>query len=194
MNKDVFDIGAEIAPPDSLQRLRTMVEDLRAGEKMAEEMEIALKEIQKANNQIKTADLPDLMAECGMAELTTEDGLFRVTIENFVAGSLPKDPMARDAAIDWLEENNAGTLIKTTLRLVFDKSEHNEALSLAAELHERGYDSAAESGVHPQTLIAHIRERLANGEEVPLEKLGLFAGRRAKIKAVPAKKLIKKGK
>jgi hypothetical protein len=95
---------------------------------------------------------------------------------------LPKDPDKRDSALAWLEEHEASDIIKTFMTLKFQKSEHNEALSLAAELHERGYDAVTESSVHPSTLIAHVKERLEKGEEVPLDTLGLFAGRRVKIK------------
>ena len=35
--------------------------------------------------------------------------------------------------------------------------------------------------VHPQTLAAFAREKLKAGEEVPLDLLGLYAGRQAKV-------------
>jgi hypothetical protein len=38
-------------------------------------------------------------------------------------------------------------------------------------------------GIHAQTLLAFVREKLRNGEEVPIDTLGLYAGRVAKVKA-----------
>jgi hypothetical protein len=71
--------------------------------------------------------------------------------------------------------------------MVFEKSQHNEALSVKADLENKGYAVAAKMGVHPQTLIAHVKERLRNGDEIPLDVLGLYAGRVAKIKAPKSK-------
>jgi len=175
-----FDIEQE-QTGDTMQRMRAMASEVIAQERLVEELEENLAEIKKQLNKLKMIELPDLMAECGMSELKTDDGV-TIKIEDFVSGSLPKDFDKREAAISWLEDHDAAGLIKTELTLAFEKSQHNEAMSLAAELHERGYDSAAKMGVHPQTLIAHVKERLRKGEEVPLEVLGLYAGRTAKIK------------
>ena len=50
------------------------------------------------------------------------------------------------------------------------------------DLRQKGYTVNSKMGVHPMTLISHVKERLKNGDQVPLETLGLFAGRVAKIK------------
>lgn len=175
-----FDLPSE-ETGDTMQRMRAMAEEVIAQERLVEELENNLSDLKKQLNKLKMIELPDLMAECGMSELKTEDGV-TIKIEDFVSGSLPKEFEKREAAISWLEDHDASSLIKTELTLAFEKSQHNEAMSLAAELHERGFDSSAKMGVHPQTLIAHVKERLRKGEEVPLEVLGLYAGRTAKVK------------
>jgi hypothetical protein len=127
------------------------------------------------------------MAEAGLSELSLNNG-FKITIDDFVSGTLPKDDERRKAAISWLESNGADSLIKTDVNIQFDKSEHNEALNLIGMLNEQSIEFTAKSGVHPQTLLAHVKERLRRGDEVPLELLGLYAGRVAKIKAQKGKK------
>jgi len=177
-----FEIEQDSASDTSIQKMVAMANEVIATEKLVEELEENLSSVKKQLNKLKTVDLPDAMAECGMSEFKTEDG-YRISIEDFVSGSLPKDDEKRKDAISWLETNGAESLIKTELTMQFEKSEHNMALSLAAELSEKGYTVNSKMGIHPQTLIAHIKERLKSGKEVPLELLGLYAGRVAKIKA-----------
>jgi hypothetical protein len=183
---DLFDIQEEAhASSDSaMQRLVAAAKEIIETEQLIQQLEENLSELKARHNKSKTIDLPDMMAECGLSEFRTDTG-FRIAVEDFVSGSLPKDDAKRREAIVWLENNGAENLIKTELSMAFGKSEHNEALSLMSELQEKGYTVNSKMGVHPMTLISHIKERLKSGDQVPLETLGLFAGRVAKIK--PAK-------
>ena len=176
-----FDLNESASNDSSMQRLVSMAKEVIETEQLVEDLEDNLSDLKKRLNKMKTLEMPDLMAECGMSEFTTDNG-WKITIDDFVSGSLPKDEMRREEAVHWLESNGAESLIKTELNLHFGKSEHNRALSLFADLSEKGYAISSKMGVHPQTLIAHIKERLKQGDEVPLDLLGLYAGRIAKIK------------
>jgi hypothetical protein len=180
-----FDLGETASDEPSMERLVSMAKEVIETERLVEDLEDNLADLKKRLNKMKTVDLPDMMAECGLSEFKTDTG-FRITVDDFVSGSLPKDEQRRDQAIRWLESNGAESLIKTEVNLQFGKSEHNQALALVADLADKGYNVGSKMGIHPQTLIAHIKERLKSGDEVPLELLGLYAGRIAKIK--PAKK------
>lgn len=177
---DIFDLPQEESS-DAMTALRALAQEAVDTERLVADLEENLSEVKKRLNKLKTVDLPDKMAECGLGALTMDDGT-NIKIKQFVSGSLPKEYEKREAAITWLEEHDAAALIKTELTLAFEKSQHNEAMSLVNELHERGYDAGAKMGVHPATLIAHVKRLLAAGEEVPLEVLGLYAGRTADIK------------
>ena len=109
--------------------------------------------------------------------------LFRSEVSDFVAGSLTKKPEERKAALEWLASNGAADMIKSEVSVEFGKTEHNLAKDLAAKLAAEGYFVEESEGIHAQTLLAFVREKMRNGEEVPLETLGLFAGRVAKVKA-----------
>ena len=185
MSEDIFDTGPEQGNESSMKRLIAMAREVIDTENLVNDLEENLSELKKRLNRMKTIELPDMMAECGMSEFKTDSG-FNIKIEDFVSGSLPKDDEKRRAAIHWLEANGGESLIKSELSMTFEKSQHNEAVSLMVSLQEQGYEVSSKMGVHPQTLLAHIRERMKNGDEVPLETLGLFAGRVAKIK--PPKK------
>lgn len=183
---DPFDMQeeAQASSDSAMQRLVAAAKEIIETEQLIAQLEENLSELKSRHNKAKTIDLPDMMAECGLSEFRTDTG-FRIAIEDFVSGSLPKEDSKRREAIAWLESNGAENLIKTELSMAFGKSEHNEALSLMEDLRQKGYTVSSKMGVHPMTLISHIKERLKNGDSVPLETLGLFAGRVAKIK--PAK-------
>lgn len=182
---DYFDLEAPMSSDSSMVRLIAMAREVISTEKLVSELEDNLSECKRRLNNLKIVQLPELMSECGVSEFKTDNG-FKIFLGDFVSGSLPKDEYRRDEAIRWLEENGAESLIKTEVNLQFEKSQHNRALSLIADLADQGYHVTSKMGVHPQTLIAHVKERLRKGDEVPLDLLGLYAGRTAKI--TPPKK------
>jgi hypothetical protein len=182
-----FDIEEPSANSDTFKRMVSMAEEVVDTEQLVAELEDNLETVKKTLNRLKTKDLPDLMAEVGVTEIAVKGGI-KVEIKDFVAGSLPKASGARKAAIDWIAENDGEDLIRTVMRVEFEKSEHNIAMDIAGQIREKGYEPVVESGVHPQTLLSFVREKLEDGDEVPLEKLGLYAGRTAKVKVPKEKK------
>lgn len=174
----------ESAPADSNsldmlhEKLNEAVDLKAAVDQMEEDLSAAKKQL----NSLNTSVIPDIMATLQMDELTFRG--WKVKVGEFVSGSLPKDPEKRIAAIHWLEAHEGGDLIKTNLSVVFNRSQHNEALALAADIEGQGFAPSVDSSVHPQTLAAWARERMKNGEVVEPETLGLFTGRVAKFRAV----------
>jgi len=181
MDASEFDVGGASAPSDKLDVLNKYLEEAISLSEVIERLEGDLKVAKSALHSLSTETIPDLMLE-----LSLDEAKFRgwsVKVEEFVSGTLPKDDDKRAVAIRWLEENEAGGLIKTSLSLDFAKSQHNEALSIAAGLEEEGYAPTVKSDVHVQTLRAFARERLRNGQELP-DLLGLYVGKTTKLKRV----------
>lgn len=201
---DKFDIDpGEAANPASLLELRTLAGEAEGLETQIKHHEEAIKSLSERNNQIKTKELPEKMAALAMDEFTLSSGA-KVAIKDFVSGSLPKDeidpdirrpedPNPRKDALDYLTEIGGGDLLKTVVSVDFGKSQHNEALDLFATLKEQGHDAKCDSNVHPATLAAFAREKLREGEEIAFDKLGLYAGKVAKI-TLPKAPKAKKGK
>lgn len=181
----VFDDGAPVASDSAIADLLAKANDLIETERQIAEVEALLKTLSSHANELKTKIIPDKMAEVGLSEFATPDG-YKLKIEEFVAGSMPKEPERREQAIKRLEEWGADGVIKNEIHLSFDKSQHNEAMALADDLRQRGFHCEVKSGVHPQTYLAIIRERLASGGEIDLDEMGVFSGRRTKI--TPPKK------
>lgn len=170
------------APSDALERLNAKLAEAIELKVAVDQMEEDLKAAKQQLNLINTTVIPDMMAELGMEECT-QNG-WQVKVNDFVSGSLPKDEERRAKAVRWLEEHEAGDLLKTALSVNFSRSQHNEALDLFEELKEDGFAAALDSTVHPQTLMAFARERIKNGEPIDTEALGLYTGRVAKYKRV----------
>ena len=180
---DSFDITTEVLSGDdpAIARLVKMAQNLVDQERLVKDLDDNLNEAKKLLNHMKTVEFPDMMAECGLSEFKHTETGAKIAIADFVAGSLPKEPERRAAAIAYLSTHGAEDLIKTEISLAFTRNQHNIALDLADELRKRGMPLEIFSGVHAQTLLAYAREAMRKGEEIPLETLGLFAGRVAKV-------------
>lgn len=178
---------APITNDSSLNSLLEQAQELIGVEAQIDDLNDLLKTLSGRANDLKTRIIPDKMAEIGLSEFATPEG-HKLKIEDFVSGSLPKEPLKRKTAIEELEAWGAEDVIKNEINLTFEKAQHNEAMSLAEELREKGFDVEVKSGVHPQTYLSVIRERLAGGEEVDTEKMGIFVGRKTKVTMKKEKK------
>lgn len=170
----------EQQPTGDLSLLLIMAQELVTLEKQIKDLEQLLKQLSGRANELKIKSLPDKMAEVGLSEFKTPQG-DRIKVEDFVSGSLPKDPEKRSKAIAAIESMGGESIIRNELLLAFEKSQHNEAMALVDDLRQRGFAAEVTSGIHPQTYLAFVREHLRNGDEVDAEALGIFVGRKTKV-------------
>ena len=164
----------------SIKNLLDLANELVQLETQMESLEELMKTISSRANALKTAAIPDAMAEAGLSEFKTPEGA-RLKIEDFVSGSLPKEPTKRVEAIAAVEAWGAGGIIKNEVSLFFERSQHNEAMALVDDLRQRGLACELVSTIHPQTYLATIRKRLAEGDEVDADRMGVFIGRKTKV-------------
>ena len=148
--------------------------------------------------------LPDLMAEAGVQEFKMQDGS-ALALKPYLSASIPsatamaraKSPeeleelkYRRDIAYDWLRTNGAGDLIKNEVTAVFGKGQDKLATSILNLLRTQ-LDGVApvthDETVHPQTLLAYLRNRLKAGQPLPTEQLGIKTGMVVEFKAVKEK-------
>jgi len=146
----------------------------------------ALSEATSRYNHIKTKELPEALASAGTSDWTSLDNRVHVELKDFVSGNLPKADDAegekkRKKAIDWVVKNGGEALIKTVITVSFEKKEHSKARALFSALKKQKYAVKMESGIHPQTFLAWIRERLRNGAKLDMEVLGITIGNYADI-------------
>jgi hypothetical protein len=155
----------------------------------------ALTEALKAKNSelhfLRSQTLPDAMAEAQLTSFALDDGT-SFSVDDFVAGSFPKDQEKKIVAVDELKKAGGEGLLRGQLSVTFAVSQHNEGLAIADDIRKKGYDVTFESTVHAQTLQAFVREKLRSGAKVNYEALGCFVGRLAKGKAPSKKKVATK--
>jgi hypothetical protein len=181
MDASEFDMGGASAPPDKLDALQKLLKEAVDLSSTAASLEADLKAAKSALHALTTNRLPDMMTELQMD--AAEFAGWKVKIHDFVSGSLPKDEEKRAKAIRWLEEHDGGELVKTSVSLDFAKSQHNEAMSIAGEMEEKGFAPTVKSDVHASTLASYARQRIKDGDDIDAEVLGLYLGKVAKIKA-----------
>ena len=126
--------------------------------------------------------LPAKMNETGLSKVEVDGN--QVTLQQFVSGTMPKDPMHREIAFAHLRDIGAGDFIKNEISVRFGLKEDNKAKSVQADLDEQGFDTASKGWVEPSTLKKLIRERIEAGQEIDLEMFNGYVGTIAKIKGV----------
>lgn len=150
-------------------------------EREIENLEEQLKQKKEEHRQVSQVDLPEAMAEIGMASFTLDSGA-KVNVKPFYNCSIPKDRY--DEAMGWLRDNGHGDLIKNTISVDFGKGEDVAAVQFKTSLQEQGTSYTDKTGVHPQTLRAFVREQVETGRPLPLDLLGVFIGQQTSIKEV----------
>lgn len=144
-----------------------------------ERLEKHLKVARAAMNALTHGALVDKFTEARVSEFKTERGrLYK--IENYLSGSLPKNPAKREEALRWLMQNEAADLITTLVSVRLSRKQHNIVGDVRAALEKVGVDYVEDRDVHHSTLKSFARERMKSGQEVPFEQLGLSVGRYVK--------------
>lgn len=164
-----------------MERLMTMGEQLTAATEAVAEAEQQLKDAKKRRDQLALEDIPTLADELGVQDgsITMRDGR-RLELKRDVAASIPE--RQREAAMDWLRRNNFSGLIKTQVVANFDRGDNERAKQVVDRVAAEHDDVQMKEVVHPQTLKAFIRERLAAGEDFPWETFGAHPYMKAEVK------------
>lgn len=177
----IFEQVAETQDVASIENLVKNAEEMAELKENIESLEETLSGLNKHYNYIAQEVIPNMLDELGMKTFELKDGS-KITVKDFMSGSLPKEEERFDQAINWLKENELESILKTDVSLKFGKGEDNFAKNALALLEQNGYAPETKYGAHPQTLYAAIRELQKNGVVIPFEMLGLYAGKKADIK------------
>tara|TARA_Y100001951_G_C11278193_1_gene263402 strand:- start:824 stop:1408 length:585 start_codon:yes stop_codon:yes gene_type:complete len=164
------------------QNLRSMAEVARAirdKEAEIESLEKTLKARKEALRKQSEEELPSMMAEIGVNSFELDDGS-KVSVRDLYGGHI--SVANRDAAYVWLRENGFDDIIKNTLSIVFGRGEDQKADHFMKILEGHGLLPEQNTGVHPSTLKAWIKERMEAGDEFPMDLFGAYIGQRAIIK------------
>lgn len=167
------------APSDQgLKKIAGLAELQLALEQQVSEIEDRLKEKKEQLKRVQEFDLPEAMAEVGVASFTMASGC-RVNVKPYYSGKIDEENC--DVAFGWLRANDFGDLIKHELSVPLAKGQDDIAQELTATLRAMGLGFKDKEGVHPQTLSAFLKEQVEKGTAIPLETFKAYIGRKAKI-------------
>jgi len=132
-------------------------------------------------NQTVEKDIPDAMQACRMSEFKMLDGR-KVTVRDSYIGNKLTDP----EGLDWVEAHEGADSIKTQIVVELPKGEIDTAQRIFQILRA---DAAAnrfvklvlERFVHQNTIAAFAKSRVEAGDPPPLEKLGVYRKKSAKV-------------
>jgi len=182
MSDDYSDFEISAPSGDQLKSIEQLASHAYELVQLIDTHEAALKAAKAELMELTHNALPDAMSAAGTSSFVTDKGV-KVTVKDIVTGTLPKDEQKRQEALDWIESHDGKSIIKGTITAEFERGVGNaEKRNQTAEaLSNLNVPFVEGETVHPMTLASFAREKIKNGEEVPLELLGLWAGRRAKV-------------
>lgn len=174
----------EEAAPEQMAKLYALVEKLDAADVEVEQQEEKLKLAKEKARQLRENDIPDLMLSIGLKTLVTDTGLEVKLKEEVRASFFAKNPEKRLPAFEWLKANDHDGLIKNVVSARFGKDQEAVAEQFVefCKKFERPVDLEQKRDIHPQTLLAFLREQRELGTAVPLEIFGACVQNIVKIK------------
>lgn len=191
---DDADLAPAAAPSDiSLRRVASIAARQISLEDQVAQAEARIKELKTELQMVKEADLPRAMGDCGMAEFKLLDGS-SVSIEtDYRCGQLDDGPVRKNSTrtveenlegLYWLEDNDHGDLAKNLITVQLNKGQEELAAEIVDYLRSLKSNSMTfdrRRAVLWNTLAAFARRQEEQGDDVPLDKLGITRVTYAKI-------------
>ena len=179
MLEDMLADRQNLPSDQGLSKVSRLAEELIDKEEEVKEAEARLKILKEQARDVAERQLPEAMAEVGMAKFVLTDGS-EVTVKPYYSAKIGEDK--RDECFNWLQDHGHEALIKDEVSVTFNKGEHERAEEFKSQLEQQGIEYNGKMGVHPQTLAAFVREQVESGAEFPLELFNVYIGQIAKVK------------
>lgn len=165
-------------PDDDLQSIGKLAAHLVTANRRVEQAEELLRRIKQQRDSLSNEVLPSRMDALGISELKLDDGS-SISVETYYQASLPAD--SKDDALNWLEAEGHGDIIKHEVKVSLKKGQSEEAEMARRQLENVGLEPITDLGVHSSTLRAFVREEVEAGRKID-PSINVFVGRRTKIK------------
>tara|TARA_R100000541_G_scaffold34403_1_gene42820 strand:+ start:239 stop:769 length:531 start_codon:yes stop_codon:yes gene_type:complete len=162
----------------SLKTLTDKANDMVRLEELVEEKQASLKLTQKELKVLSEEEIPALLSEVGLSEITLTNGK-KISTKAFYYGRITEHNQAE--AYQWLQDNGHGDIIKNVVSVSFGRDEDVNAEKLLSNLQDNGYTTNGKKWVEPMTLKAFIREQVESGNDLPLETFNVYIGQKTRI-------------
>ena len=152
-------------------------------EESIEAQEKALAEDKKKLERIMRYAIPDKLSQVGVDEFGFElpDGRRpRIKMEIKVVGSLNAAP-DMEAAVEYLEEAGMKGTIKSVIEIDYTEDERELAKEMLERIEREGRHPVMIRRLAPPTLMAFVRQKLAEDPNFDFAKVGTLAFPRAKF-------------
>ena len=167
-----------LSEASGVKNLSDQVVKLRDLEDIIKKKEEELKKLKKDSEILSSDVIPTMMTEMNISTLKLADGS-AVEVNPIYGASI--SPNNREAAFNWLRDNDLGDLIKNEVTVSFGQNEDNKASIYANLAQGQGYQPIQKLKVEPMTLKALVRERVESGKDMPSDLFNVFAGNRTKL-------------
>ena len=164
---------------DNIQSLADQVERLETFATTIEAAEENLKLLKKKRDHISGEVIPTMMTEMGLSELKLSDGSHLKVSTSYKAHITEAN---KEAAFNWLRENNLGDIIKNEISVSFGSNEDTRAADYADLAKSQGLEPTRKMKVESMTLKALVRERIEAGKEMPADIFGVYTENKTTIK------------
>jgi hypothetical protein len=174
------DVMESVLPDNNkLTELSDLVSQLSKLNEALEKVNEFQEKINAKITEINSVRIPDLFDELGVKKLSLSDGRTVEIIRKFAA-SISKEKEAE--CFNWLKEHNHDAIIKDSIAVKLKKGEGEISAKITKFLNELQVTFEKKRAVHPQTLLAFVKEQIENGENLPQELFNVFPIRTTKIK------------
>lgn len=174
-----------------LERIMELAELLVATQATVARLTAQVEEATKQQTRLEQEDLPELMREVELKSFRMKDGQEIELVDEISCGITKEN---NTAAMKWLDDNKFGGLIKTLVKVAFNREDRAAAVKLAANVEatakKKGVTVLPEivESVHASTLKAFVKEELEKGHAVPFDLFGIHPYSKVKIKNSKSKK------
>ncbi len=163
-----------------LERLVSLSNSMTQKERRVEELEEELRTAKQELRDIQEEQIPDVMMELGVSDVTLTDGRKLTIKEDIHAKIADKN---RQEAHAWMVEHGYGDIIKNQVVVNVETGNQESLNSLLGILNNNAYeDYSLKNNIHFQTLKKFVKENIEAGVDIPLNLFGVFMSKKAQIK------------
>lgn len=166
--------------PEDITELSKLAEAQHKAELKIETLENGLKLAKEELAEIAEKILPEKMDSLGVSTFETSSGV-KIRIKEKIRASLAVENRLRGH--EWLEQHGCGGMIKSMVVVPFGRDEIAIAHELVEKLKQQhGRLANLERKIEPMTLLAFVREQLAQGKDIPLDIFSVHRQRISEVK------------
>tara|TARA_R100000773_G_C4219346_1_gene117918 strand:+ start:1275 stop:1856 length:582 start_codon:yes stop_codon:yes gene_type:complete len=170
----------EIPTDEKLSKLTSICRRLVEKEREYSDYKSLASKTYEQLKDIREKEIPDAMTSLNISKFVMDDGT-EIAVKDELYASINESK--RKEALEWLDGNGLGDIIKHDITISFARGEHEEAERIKGVLQDNGQDSYLEKAtVHPQTLKATFKDLRNKGEEIPDGLFNWYETPLAKVK------------